>query len=366
VNCRQSGWPAAVDLLSPQRSLPFNENIYTWPDPARGVEWINPLAELRAMCLEPGDIQALLPYLADDDYILSYHVWRPWAHGWSTFQVNQLVEDLINEAAGEPFVDRDEFLGLPAERRPGYLAERTSAASSLHSRLVRAFTDGTAIRENPADPLVAPFALVLAVFYFLKRRHSRYYALLAGALLALAIVGLLYPGLQHQRVDLWLDAAPLVAITFYAAVSVWRGHTIGWPGVLFLFVLSSAAAYFIAFCIVDPALDYFFTLVTLVIFATVLLAPRESGKCWKCLLVICLLLSALLFLQWYPLHMFYKFGIGITAEHQETIDRSHFLITAGIVLVTIAIARFARLVAPPLVLFPITPGRLRRRGGRWF
>ena len=79
------------------------------------------------MRLEPADLQTLLPYIKDEDFILAYHCWRPWSPTWHLISVNERVEYLANEAAGKRFVDMYDYSQLPEGGRAGYVAERSVA-----------------------------------------------------------------------------------------------------------------------------------------------------------------------------------------------------------------------------------------------
>ena len=138
LNVRQPGWPMDMQFCDPQRSVPMGGTIYTRVDFSRGEPRINPFRELVLMRLEPADLRALLPYVAEEDYALAYHVWRPWSPTWHLFQVNELVAQLANEAAGMHLVDLGDYYARPPAEQPAYIARLQQRAELLHGRLVRA------------------------------------------------------------------------------------------------------------------------------------------------------------------------------------------------------------------------------------
>ncbi len=217
VNCRQPGWPADINFYVQQRSVPMGGSIHTLTvDYDRGVEWINPVTELFDMKLEPSDLGTLLPYLAKEDFVLAYQVWRPWTPGWHLFQVNELVADMVNEVAGQKLVDINDYYALSEDERPTFIAAMIAKSRSLHSRPVRAILDVDAVRENWVNPLLGVAYLALGAGWLAWRRKVRPIAWLGAISLGLlGFFAIAQPALQQQRTLLDTAYTPvLIAVIF--------------------------------------------------------------------------------------------------------------------------------------------------------
>lgn len=218
VNVRQPGWPADMQFCDPQRSVPMGGTIYSRVDYSRGEARVNPMRELALMQLEPADLEALLPYLAREEYALAYHAWRPWSPTWHLFQVNELVADLANEAAGTRLVNlHDYYARVPAERA-SYVTTLQTRAAGLRVRWFRALGDLDALRDHRIDLTTGAVLLLFAGGWLGWRWKARRTAISGAIVLGLAgIITLWFPALQAQRTMLWTDRVP-VAIAAVAAV----------------------------------------------------------------------------------------------------------------------------------------------------
>jgi hypothetical protein len=219
VNVRQLGWPADVQFCDPQRSVPLGGTIYSRVDYSRGEAVINPMRELTLMQLEPADMEALLPYLTHEEYVLAYYVWRPWHPSWHLFQVNELVTDLANDAAGTRLVKLQDYYGRPPAERAGYIVELQKRAAAIHPRWFRALGDLRAIWDHRIDLSVGVATLILGGVWLALRRKARGKAILGGVVLGLGgLITIWFPALQAQRTMLWADRIPIAIVTI-AAVS---------------------------------------------------------------------------------------------------------------------------------------------------
>ena len=232
LNCRQPGWPAETNFYVQQRSLPMGGTVSNLDiDWNRGVEWINPMTELYEMKLEPSDLGVLLPYLACEDYVLAYNAWRPWAPSWKTFQANELVTDLVNDAAGQKLADIYHYYGLSEDGRPAFIAAMIAKSRSLHSRPVRAILDVDAVRENWVNPLLGVACLALGAGWLAWRRKVRPIAWLGAISLGmLGCFAIAQPALQQQRT--LLDTAYAASANrsrVWNALSVSKWGTAGEP-----------------------------------------------------------------------------------------------------------------------------------------
>lgn len=116
LNCRQHGQPGGVDYEDEQSSAPFAE-----AGAKKGKKVINPYTELRELKLQVADLPALVPYLADENYMLAFSYWRDFHPGRTLHQVSWAVADLVNDAATRDLADLGTFLGLDEAGRKKHL-----------------------------------------------------------------------------------------------------------------------------------------------------------------------------------------------------------------------------------------------------
>jgi len=225
VNVRQPGWPADMEFCDPQRSVPMGGSIYSHVDHYRGEARLNPMRELTIMRLEPADLQALLPHLACEDYVLAYHAWRPWSPTWHLFQVNELVADLANEAAGVRFVDLRDYYSRDSAARADYISESQKRAAGLHGRWFRALGDFETLGEHSIDVTTGALLVLFGGAWLFWRRKAWHMAIGGAVVLALAgLVTIWFPALQAQRTMLWADRVPIAIVS--VAASFWAGWAV--------------------------------------------------------------------------------------------------------------------------------------------
>ncbi len=242
ISCRQMGWPSDVNLLDEQRSVPCRSGLWE-VDRGRGKEVINPYFELQSMEVTPSEAVSLIPRLADEDYLLTYHFWRPWHPDWDTFSVNELIESLINDAAGPVIADLREFHSISPQERPEYLAGvNQRIASQGKSRIVRAAFGLRAMMRSPADPILGMLSILVACVWLGWRRSRSEVAVIGGAFfLAFGVIALWYPALQHERAWLFVDAIPALGGALVAGILLRRsGQTAKHAGLLAVATLAVA------------------------------------------------------------------------------------------------------------------------------
>ncbi len=130
LNCMQIMQPGGVSYADAQYAQPFsllhdpvpNPKTGTWSYP-QGTEVINPYNQLKAMSLTAADIQLLLPYVNDDDFIPTYSYWRSFHPGRTLHRVSWPVTDLVNEAAQQTLVDLRSLDGLDDAGKQAALAK---------------------------------------------------------------------------------------------------------------------------------------------------------------------------------------------------------------------------------------------------
>jgi hypothetical protein len=214
LNVRQPGWPADMDFNQPQRSAPLGDGNYPHVDYTRGEARINPYGELLAMRLAPSELPTLLPYLGDEDFILGFHFWRPWASTWHLFSVNELVAGLANEATGKRFVELDDYNSLPADIRAGYISEAQQRAQATHPRWVQALCDmdalGISDRKIQVNWMISASMLAVGLLWHGRLCKPRRLAALGLICLGLeALVTFWYPAFFAHRSLTWMDRVPL-------------------------------------------------------------------------------------------------------------------------------------------------------------
>jgi hypothetical protein len=115
LNCRQWGQPGGVNYEDEQNSASFSQAK------ANGKKVINPYNELDNLKLQVADLPVLVPFLADDSYMLVYSYWRDFHPGRTLHQVNWAVANLVNEAATRDLADLGTYNGLDEAGRKKHL-----------------------------------------------------------------------------------------------------------------------------------------------------------------------------------------------------------------------------------------------------
>jgi hypothetical protein len=118
LNCRQWGQPGGVNYEDEQNSAPFAAR-----EGGKGVAVINPCVELGKLKLQVADLAVLVPYLADNNYMLVFSYWRDFHPGRTLHQVNWVVTGLVNDAAGRDLADLKAYNGLDEAGRKAHLAK---------------------------------------------------------------------------------------------------------------------------------------------------------------------------------------------------------------------------------------------------
>ncbi|MHB1036169.1 MAG: hypothetical protein ACYC35_18070 [Pirellulales bacterium] len=120
LNCFQWGQPGGVNYNDPQAAEPGRElALLATTDPT--VTVINPYVELCRMDLRVAELPALVPYLADENFMLTFSFWRDFHPDRELHQVNWAVARVINAAARREVVQIGGFCDLNAERRRAFL-----------------------------------------------------------------------------------------------------------------------------------------------------------------------------------------------------------------------------------------------------
>jgi hypothetical protein len=123
LNCIQIYQPGGISYRDIQYSVPSStfaksvQVLSNWPVYEEGevpkeYEVINPFNELLKMKLEPSDIKLVAPYLADQDYIVSYSFHRDFKNERYLHTVNDVVSEIILSSIGRKFVDMKSFNSL--------------------------------------------------------------------------------------------------------------------------------------------------------------------------------------------------------------------------------------------------------------
>jgi hypothetical protein len=143
VNCFQWGQPGGVGLLQDQFEEPHHKNS-VWDSPenlSRRV--INPYRELLEM--EPelgiGDLPALAPFVADENFLPTFEFWRDFHPNRHLFQVNEIIAGLITRIAGRDLANLEAYYRMNPGERERHIREiiewsETHADKSLEERML--------------------------------------------------------------------------------------------------------------------------------------------------------------------------------------------------------------------------------------
>lgn len=99
LNCIQMGQPGDVNYADPQTAEASRKAN------GAGTPVINPYNELRAMNLQPSELPALVPSLADENFMLAFSYWRDFHPKRTLHQVNWAVAGILDEAAKKRLSD---------------------------------------------------------------------------------------------------------------------------------------------------------------------------------------------------------------------------------------------------------------------
>lgn len=115
LNCIQLSQPGGLNIRAKQMAEPFRKVSF------KGTEVINPYSELRAMKLEIAELPELIPFLADENFVLAFSYWRDFHPDRQLHRVNEAVADIVNDVAKRDLANLKVFAHLPAEGKQQHL-----------------------------------------------------------------------------------------------------------------------------------------------------------------------------------------------------------------------------------------------------
>jgi len=124
LNCIQCFQPGTVNYTDNQHAA--SESASRQAYAARGekaVAVVNPFVELEAMWLAPAELEVLVPFLADEDFMPTYGFWRNFHPSRDLHRVNRAVTRIVNDAVGYERIDLDKYQGMDEEGRKAYVEE---------------------------------------------------------------------------------------------------------------------------------------------------------------------------------------------------------------------------------------------------
>lgn len=125
LHCVQWGQPDGVSYRDPQTANAVDKfAIPTEPDDS-AERVINPYVELLEMKLEIRELLPLVPYLAVDDFMLTYSYWRDFHPARTLHQANWAIASVFNDVAGREVVDLKAFSSANQADTKKYLATIT-------------------------------------------------------------------------------------------------------------------------------------------------------------------------------------------------------------------------------------------------
>ena len=164
LNCHQWGQPGGVSYRDEQ----FASAQQSKEKPAAVI---NPFNELTAMKLAVADLPPLVPYLADEDYMLVYSYWRDFHPGRDLHQVNFAVAEIVNATAKRDLADLGAFNRLDEAGRKAHLgkildwcrANAGKSAADLSLQTLRNTKDWSEFSEAAEELVRVKNALALVV-----------------------------------------------------------------------------------------------------------------------------------------------------------------------------------------------------------
>lgn len=119
LNCFQWGQPGGVDYTDPQtakpgRDIAKDQMRWRWSNPyvEHPPEVVNPFVELHEMDIRVAELPALVPFLADDDFMPTYSYWRNFHPGRTLHRVNWAAAALVNGVAKRDLAQLQTFAQL--------------------------------------------------------------------------------------------------------------------------------------------------------------------------------------------------------------------------------------------------------------
>lgn len=119
LNCFQFSQPGGVSYKSPQSAAAGA--VYLEADEANKV--INPYTELLQMRLEIAELPALIPFLADENFMPTFSYWRDFHPDRTLHRVNWAVAEIVNDAAHRDLAQLRQFMDLDANGRQAHLGK---------------------------------------------------------------------------------------------------------------------------------------------------------------------------------------------------------------------------------------------------
>lgn len=130
LNCIQMSQPGGVDYADDQSQGPMDLSAAS--PPASKV--VNPYNELRGMDLTPEELPALIPFLADDDFMPTFSYWRDFHPARTLHRVNWAVAEVVNDAVRRDLVDVSAFGSLDESSRKEAIAKLLDWCQQNHGK----------------------------------------------------------------------------------------------------------------------------------------------------------------------------------------------------------------------------------------
>ncbi|MCX7425394.1 MAG: hypothetical protein NTW96_07175 [Planctomycetia bacterium] len=159
LNCFQWGQPGGVDYGDPQtakpgRQLAKDQMRERWSNPygKHPSQVVNPFVELREMNIQVADLSALVPFLADENFMPTYSYWRDFHPDRTLHQVNWAVAEIVNGVAKHDLAQLSEFLPLDEQGRQRHIDSilewcRQHAGKSGNELLLQSLAEAKRWRE---------------------------------------------------------------------------------------------------------------------------------------------------------------------------------------------------------------------------
>ena len=112
LNCFQMGQPGGVRYEDPQFIEP-GFKVYKADEDKKAFA-INPYIKLKEMKLKIAELPVLVPFLADENFMLAFSYWRDFHPDRTLHRVNWAVANIINETAMHELIDVSHYSSLDA------------------------------------------------------------------------------------------------------------------------------------------------------------------------------------------------------------------------------------------------------------
>ena len=128
LNCFQWGQPGGVDYNDPQTAKPGwrlaeDQMRQRWSNPyvRHSSPVVNPYVELCEMGIQVAELPVLVPFLADENFMLTYSYWRTFHPNRTLHRVNWAVANLVDGAAKRNLAQLRTFTALDEQGRRKHL-----------------------------------------------------------------------------------------------------------------------------------------------------------------------------------------------------------------------------------------------------